>query len=685
MTQAAVISRTEDPIDGNPPLTDSPVCVVTPLDTALRWSRDLPALLGGRVVFFTGRRPASPALWVGWGRKPSGNRARWMAGKFGMSYRLLEDGFLKSISCGPRANRYALVWDDEGVYYDATGPSRLERLIRRDLSSAEKQRAENLMSLWREHRVSKYNHSREYGGSLPRDYVLVVDQTSGDASIRYGQASGESFRTMLEAALDENPGRKVLLKLHPEVVTGRKKAHFDVASLSANDRVQILAEDAHPPRLLENAAAVYTVTSQMGFEALLWGRPVRTFGMPFYAGWGLTRDELPAPARRSAMPLENLVHSALVTYARYIHPETGRRCEPEALVEWMGLQRKMRARFPRRVFAYGFSRWKHDAVRRFFDGSVIEFSAEVRRSADAATAAWSGKLRFDDPRDSEGILKVEDGFIRSVGLGAELVQPQSWVIDADGIYYDARIPSGLEKLLQSHAFDSTLVARAAALRRKIVELGVTKYNVGSSLWKRPETSKKILLAVGQVESDASLRYGSASIRKNLEFLKAVRAAHPEAYIVYKPHPDVVSGLRLKGENEGLAGEVADSVVTECSLPDLFGEVDEVHVITSLTGFEALLRGKTVATYGQPFYAGWGLTKDFGLTTEVAARRSRALSVDELVAATLILYPTYLSRCSQRFTTPERVLEELSEYRRNGAPKRTMGDRFNRLVGKVFAN
>jgi len=685
MTQTAVISRKEDPIDGNPPLTDSPVYVVTPLDTALRWSRDLPALLGGRIVFFAGRRPPSPALWVGWGRKPSGRRAQWMAGRLGMRHWLLEDGFLRSISCGPQAHRYALVWDDEGVYYDASGPSRLERLIRTELSTLEKQRAENLVSLWREHRVSKYNHSREYEGSLPQDYVLVVDQTSGDASIRHGQASGESFRTMLEAALDENPGRKILLKLHPEVVTGRKKAHFEVSSLRGNDRVQILAEDVHPPRLLENAAAVYTVTSQMGFEALLWGRPVRTFGMPFYAGWGLTRDELPAPGRRGAASLENLVHSALVTYARYIHPETGRRCEPEALVDWMGLQRRMRARFSRRVVAYGFSRWKHDAARRFFDGSEIEFSAELRQSVGSATAAWSGKLRFEDPRRSEGILKVEDGFIRSVGLGAELVQPQSWVIDADGIYYDARIPSGLEKLLEGHAFDHALLARAAELRRKIVELGVTKYNVGASLWKRPETSRKVLLAVGQVESDASLRYGSAFIRKNLEFLKAVRAAHPEAYIVYKPHPDVVSGLRLKGENENLAGEVADSIVTECSLPELFGEVDEVHVLTSLTGFEALLRGKAVATYGQPFYAGWGLTKDFGLTAEVAARRSRILSVDELVAATLILYPTYISRRSQSFTTPERVLEELSEIRRTGVQKRTIGDQVNRLVGKIFAN
>ena len=40
---------------------------------------------------------------------------------------------------------------------------------------------------------------------------------------------------------------------------------------------------------------------------------------------------------------------------------------------------------------------------------------------------------------------------------------------------------------------------------------------------------------------------------------------------------------------------------------LLGIVDEVHTLTSLTGFEALLRGIEVHAYGGPFYAGWGLT------------------------------------------------------------------------------
>lgn len=83
---------------------------------------------------------------------------------------------------------------------------------------------------------------------------------------------------------------------------------------------------------------------------------------------------------------------------------------------------------------------------------------------------------------------------------------------------------------------------------------------------------------------------------------------------------------------------ADRIVREQSMAALLDAVDSVHVLTSLTGFEALLRGREVTCHGTPFYAGWGLTHDLG---DVPDRRGRRLSLDELVAGVLILYPRYL--------------------------------------------
>jgi capsular polysaccharide export protein len=86
-------------------------------------------------------------------------------------------------------------------------------------------------------------------------------------------------------------------------------------------------------------------------------------------------------------------------------------------------------------------------------------------------------------------------------------------------------------------------------------------------------------------------------------------------------------------------------------------VDEVHVNTSLAGFEALLRGKCVTTHGVPFYAGWGLTRDLG---PVPVRRTARRSLDELVAATLLQYPRYLDPVTGLPCPAEVVVARLSQ-------------------------
>lgn len=76
------------------------------------------------------------------------------------------------------------------------------------------------------------------------------------------------------------------------------------------------------------------MTSLLGFEALLRGLPVTCLGAPFYAGWGLTRDLGPVPARRRARPdLVQLAHAALIAYPRYWDPVTRRPCPPEVALE----------------------------------------------------------------------------------------------------------------------------------------------------------------------------------------------------------------------------------------------------------------------------------------------------------------------------------------------------------------
>lgn len=614
----------------------------------------LAAFLNARVVRKPGTRSGAV---LAWGQKPSARHAEKVAARAGLPVWWLEDGFLRSVELGDTDPPCSLVVDPVGIYYDATRPSYLEQLIPTVLHAEETARAEALILAWRAARVSKYNHTREYQGTLPEHFVLVVDQTLGDASIRCGMASASTFSSMLEAARRNHPDCTVVVKVHPDVYAGRKRGHFDMAALRAMPGVDVLAEDCHPVGVLEKSEAVYTVTSQMGFEALLWGKPVYTFGMPFYAGWGLTTDALVAPERRSAVSLLQLVHAALIRYPRYVHPEQGVASDVEAIIAWLGLQRRQRERFPSLVYAVGYSFLKYASLRDFFQGSVLN---TVRHwddvSSGATVAVWG---RAEVPSADFTVVRLEDGFIRSVGLGAELVRPLSWVQDTRGIYYDPQQPSDLEWYLEHQTLTDDDLARAVNLRQLLVSHALTKYNLTShSAWQRPPL-RRVILVPGQVESDASIRYGAFEVRTNLGLLKAVRQTNPDAYVVYKPHPDVVAGMRMQGADESGVAQFCDEVIPHANMAQLLEEVDEVHTITSLTGFEALLRGKPVTCYGMPFYAGWGLTLD--ITT--SARRSRKRSLDELVALALIYYPTYVSRRTGRFTTPEGAIDELLHWRR----------------------
>ena len=315
--------------------------------------------------------------------------------------------------------------------------------------------------------------------------------------------------------------------------------------------------------------------------------------------------------------------------------------------------------FPPVIYACDFSIWKKPIVRRFFAGSRVVFVRSASQvPADSTLLVWGRKPVPGKLPAGVQLIHLEDGFLRSVGLGADLTRPVSWVIDNRGIYYDATQPSDLEVLLQTTDFTSELLARAGLLRERIVSTGLTKYNVGNSGWQRPAGAGQVILVPGQVESDASLRFGAPGICTNLGLLCAVREANPNAYLLYKPHPDVVAGLRRKGQNEDESGRWCDEVVLDVPMGELLQQVDEVHTLTSLTGFEALLRGRKVTCYGQPFYAGWGLTTDI----KPISRRSRHLSLDMLGAGTLILYPIYISHTTGQRTTPEQVLDELLAWR-----------------------
>ena len=294
---------------------------------------------------------------------------------------------------------------------------------------------------------------------------------------------------------------------------------------------------------------------------------------------------------------------------------------------------------------YGFAFWKQAHVAPLLWGGAAPF--RFLRNSDelptgSAAAVWRARASSEaiTALETKGapIIEVEDGFLRSRGLGADCIPPLSITVDGLGAHFDPSRPSELENLLEHGEFDEHLLQRASELRAAIVDAGIGKYERGGAALERRAAERRHILVPGQVEDDRAVELGGCGLTSNLELLKTVRAKAPDAYILYKPHPDVLAGHRRGAVPDRACLEFADEIVGELPIASLIALADEVHVNTSLAGFEALLRGKKVTTYGVPFYAGWGLTSDFG---PVPARRTTKRTIDELVAATLLIYPRYL--------------------------------------------
>ena len=323
------------------------------------------------------------------------------------------------------------------------------------------------------------------------------------------------------------------------------------------------------------------------------------------------------------------------------------------------------------LFCINFTRWKQNHIRSFLtSGEGLTFISSADQAikkgfiSSDKLITWASK----DQSEVDKLIKefgispwyVEDGFIRSTGLGTDLTAPASLVLDKTGIYYDPNKPCDLETILQTKSYKDIELVRAEALKNSMLENELSKYNLGGefkkSSLKNVKANQKIILIPGQVEDDASIKKGCIYINTNAALIKAVRDDSPDAYLIYKPHPDVVSGNRKGKVDKQTLEEFCDLVLLDASITDCLSVVDEVHTMTSLVGFEALMRDLKVVCYGLPFYSNWGLTED----RHILERRTRKLTINELVAATLIDYPLYINWQTGHFTTPEVIVKQLKE-------------------------
>lgn len=613
--------------------------------------RRIMALAGYPVRAGWPRREGQVAVW---GHATHAMRGEWVAQRTGAGLIRLEDAFLRSLFPG-RAGEppLGLLIDQSGIHFDPSRPSDLETLLATHPfdDHALMERARLGLARVKQGQFSKYAaHDPDLAPPAP-GYVLVVDQVRGDASLTHGGLNGplseHLFQDMLVQAQLDFPGARIVIRTHPETMGGHRAGHFTAAHVTGA-HITLHSDPVSPWELLEGAIAVYTVSSQLGFEAILAGHRPRVWGLPFYAGWGLSDDQTPHPRRRRKLTRAQLFAGAMLLYPTWYDPCRDRLCPFEDALDHLEALRRAWREDRHGYTALNMRLWKRAHLQSFFGRwSPLRFGSTP--DPERPNLIWGAAPAPAAPR----VIRVEDGFLRSRGLGAELTPPLSLITDDLGLYFDPLQPSRLEALIAA-PLPPGGAERAARLRDTILAQRLSKYNLQGGLPDLPQGHR--ILVPGQVEDDASIRLGTTRIRTNLDLLRETRAQNPDAVILYKPHPDVEAGLRPGVIAETDALTHANAVLSHADPMLLLEHVQEVWTMTSTLGFEALLRGLPVTTLGAPFYAGWGLTRDFG---EIPARRSVRPDLDAFIHATLIAYPRYLDPVTRLPCPPEVALDRLA--------------------------
>lgn len=329
------------------------------------------------------------------------------------------------------------------------------------------------------------------------------------------------------------------------------------------------------------------------------------------------------------------------------------------------------------AFLFRISRWKYSFLPYFLREYNVQFvpfgrkinflKYQIEKYKDKVFIIWGYNEEeeiLDYARKNNiSVYRIEDGFVRSKGLGSMHSPPYSICLDKQGMYFDSSQPSDLEDILNNYNFDEDkdLLLRARICIEKLKELGVSKYNHVDSKKTSEiygEKHSRRILVIGQVEDDASIKKGSTIKYSNNDLVKIAYEENPKAEIIYKPHPDVLTGRRKKQSDPNEIRHIAKVIEEPLSLIDAFETIDHVYTITSLSGFEALIRGIPVTTLGAPFYSGWGLTDD----RQIVDRRKRNLTIVELFAGAYILYPRYVDPYKGKSLSLEETIEQINSQK-----------------------
>lgn len=587
----------------------------------------------------------------------------------------------------------SVVIDRTGIHYDSTRPSDLQSILTQTAASwsdGKGARARRIMATIRRLRLSKYNHQEgSLGEETGRRYrVLLVDQSMESRALSYGGPTRGIFEQMMDSACKAFPETEIVVKMHPDhdLRSTKSMLHGMIPP-----GVSVVPPGVNIWSILDKVDEVYTVSSQVGFEALIAGKKVVCFGQPFYSGWGLTTDIASGRGSGRQLTLEQLVYGVLVKYPLYLHPERQEFCEIEEILSYLESAHLGIRGFYDRIYTVGLRRQQKFVLTEYLRGHLaVNVSHISPKSARSRTFSPAEAVLYWEPREyhgddlsyleSRGVTVMRAGPWPLDLIQGDQTQPNILQITRNRLYNDGSPRNDLVLMLEHAQFDGDLLRRAETLQQNFLAVLDQETKIRSHILSHHSIGRRIALVLGHGEGEGPLGVREKAIYTDRELLAKVRRDFPDAYILYAPPLGEFSSK--KHLLMSVESTLYDQLVRPEHIVSCIKLANAVHVVSAFGGIYALIYGKLLYTYGRPFYAGWGLTQD----AEVFIDRSRQLSLTELLCATFILGPTYFNWLTRTSGTPEEAVRRLlvASSQPHSQPKvrKSLPIRTGRLSGRL---
>lgn len=379
-----------------------------------------------------------------------------------------------------------------------------------------------------------------------RKRIVIIEQSrKTKLELRKVFAAEETFLQMVRDAKEQHPGAAFFLLQPPSVLSGKKKGYLK--KFAQENGIQIISEQVSSFSILAQADEVYTVSAKIGIDAVLLGKTVHCYGMPYYAGWGLTKDKVICVRRNIKVKREELFAALCLFFTRYLHPITKEPSHFQAIVRLILLQRPPLFENKRFIACIHFDEKQKAFFSKMYKHADIHFMKE-QQGIEAASNNRGMIYTAIEPTDQ---LKKDCGNIPLV-----YVRPGSF----DRLYNQQKLVSlsfeggpypPLEKILQIKSMTEHDLLRARLLRQFLLELSSFREHFDYEDVKEGQDVIVIIgnadLAPKKMPESVSLQHGiSGNLDKkgrpyhsfalplsdDGKLIEYIRRQRPDAYIIY---------------------------------------------------------------------------------------------------------------------------------------------------------